>query len=316
MNNQTFWHGKPYYSLNAYCKNTYGEKLSKSALNAGFTCPNRDGTLDRRGCIFCSGAGSGDFSMSLTSNQSMAHIIHSYLEQMTCQHPGNRYIGYFQAYSNTYASVDELMQKYTAVLDFPKIAGISIATRPDCLPPEVLQLFQDLKQRSPDKFIWVELGLQTMHEKTASEINRCYPLKTFEDTFARLKNLGIRTVVHLIFGLPGESKEDMLESVRYVSEMKPFGIKFHMLNIVKNSTMAKTHHDYVPFESIEEYADLVIKALELVPDDITVHRLSADAPRPILIAPEWSYKKRTILNTIHNEMRKRDTWQGKNAGCK
>ena len=164
MNNQTFWHGKPYYSLNAYCKNTYGEKLSKIALNAGFTCPNRDGTLDRRGCIFCSGAGSGDFSMSLTSNQSMAHIIHSYLEQMTCQHPGNRYIGYFQAYTNTYASVDELMQKYTAVLDFPQVAGISIATRPDCLPPEVLQLFQDLKQRYPDKFIWVELGLQTIHE--------------------------------------------------------------------------------------------------------------------------------------------------------
>ena len=155
-----------------------------------------------------------------------------------------------------------------------------------------------------------------MHEKTASEINRCYPLKTFEDTFAGLKNLEIRTVVHLIFGLPGESRGDMLESVRYVSEMKPFGIKFHMLNIVKNSAMEKTHHDYVPFESIEEYADLVIKALELVPDDITVHRLSADAPRPILIAPEWSYKKRTILNTIHNEMRKRDTWQGKNAGCK
>ena len=213
MSTQTFWHGKPYYSLNAYCKNTYGEKLSKIALNAGFTCPNRDGTLDSRGCIFCSGAGSGDFSMSLTSNQSMAHIIHSYLEQMTCQHPGNRYIGYFQAYTNTYASVAELEQKYTAVLDFPQIAGISIATRPDCLPPEVLQLLKCLKQRYTDKFIWVELGLQTIHEETAAFIRRGYPLSCFEEAVAALHPLQIPVITHVILGLPDETATMQLQTI-------------------------------------------------------------------------------------------------------
>ena len=290
-------------SIGAYLKECFGEKVIKLSLEGGFTCPNRDGSKGTGGCTFCASDGTGHF----------AGTISQQIDLLSDKWPEASYIAYFQNHTNTYAPVSDLREKYYDALNHDKVVGLAIATRPDCISDEALSLLAELNEKT---FLWVELGLQTIHEKTASEINRCYPLKTFEDTFARLKNLEIRTVVHLIFGLPGESKDDMLESVRYVSEMKPFGIKFHMLNIVKNSTMAKTHHDYVPFESIEEYADLVIKALELVPDDITVHRLSADAPRPILIAPEWSYKKRTILNTIHNEMRKRDTWQGKNAGCK
>lgn len=315
MNNQTFWHGKPYYSLNAYCKNTYGEKLSKIALNAGFTCPNRDGTLDRRGCIFCSGAGSGDFSMSLTSNQSMAHIIHSYLEQMTCQHPGNRYIGYFQAYTNTYASVDELMQKYTAVLDFPKIAGISIATRPDCLPPEVLQLFQDLKQRYPDKFIWVELGLQTIHEKTASFIRRGYPLSCFEDAVTALHRLQIPVITHVILGLPGETASMQLQTISYLDTQPIWGIKLQLLHILKDTDLGLLYENepyrYHSYETLEDYVSMVILCLEHLRPDIVVHRLTGDAPKELLLSPMWSLDKRKVLNTLHHEMKIHETYQGR-----
>lgn len=287
-------------SIGAYLKERFGEKIIKLSLEGGFTCPNRDGTKGTGGCSFCAADGSGHF----------AGTISQQIELLSDKWPNASYIAYFQNHTNTYAPVDELREKYYAALNHDRVVGLAIATRPDCISDEALALLKELNDKT---FLWVELGLQTMHEKTAAAINRCYPLETFEDTFDRLKSAGIRTVVHLIFGLPGETKDDMLNSVRYVAGKAPFGIKFHMLNIVKNSSMAKTHYDYVPFESIEEYADLVIKALELVPDDITIHRLSADAPRPILIAPQWSYKKRTILNTIHNEMRIRDTWQGKHS---
>ena len=312
MNNQTFWHGKPYYSLNAYCKNTYGEKLSKIALNAGFTCPNRDGTLDRR---VCSGAGSGDFSMSLTSNQSMAHIIHSYLEQMTCQHPGNRYIGYFQAYTNTYAAVDELMQKYTAVLDFPQIAGISIATRPDCLPPEVLQLFQDLKQRYPDKFIWVELGLQTIHEKTASFIRRGYLLSCFEDAVTALHRLQIPVITHVILGLPGETASMQLQTISYLDTQPIWGIKLQLLHILKDTDLGLLYENepyrYHSYETLEDYVSMVILCLEHLRPDIVVHRLTGDAPKELLLSPMWSLDKRKVLNTLHHEMKIHETYQGR-----
>ena len=287
-------------SIGAYLKEHFGEKIIKLSLEGGFTCPNRDGTKGTGGCTFCASDGSGHF----------AGTVSQQIRLLSDKWPEASYIAYFQNHTNTYAPVDELRSKYNAALNHDRVVGLAIATRPDCISDEVLALLKEFNDKT---FLWVELGLQTIHEETATAINRCYPLKTFEETFDRLKSAGIRTVVHLIFGLPGETNEDMLDSVRYVADRAPFGIKFHMLNIVKNSSMEKTHHDYVPFESIEEYADLVIRALELVPDDITIHRLSADAPRPILIAPQWSYKKRTILNTIHNEMRRRNTWQGKNS---
>lgn len=315
MNKPTIWHGKPYYSLNAYCKDTYGEKLSKIALNAGFTCPNRDGTLGRRGCIFCSGAGSGDFSMSLTSDQSIDHIIHSYLEQMTCQHPGNRYIGYFQAYTNTYASVAELEPKYTAVLDFPQIAGISIATRPDCLPTEVLQLLKDLKQRYPDKFIWVELGLQTIHERTASFIRRGYELSCFQEAATALHELQIPVITHVILGLPGESTDMQLETISYLNRQPIWGIKLQLLHILKDTDLGLLYEKepsvYHSYESMEDYLSMVILSLEHLRPDIVVHRVTGDAPKELLLSPIWSLDKRKVLNTLHHEMKLRKTYQGR-----
>ena len=285
-------------SIGAHLKDLFGEKVIKLSLEGGFTCPNRDGSKGTGGCIFCADEGTGHF----------AGTIPQQIELLSGKWPSARYIAYFQNHTNTYAPVEELRRKYYEALEYENVAGLAVATRPDCLDDDVIELLSEINDKT---YLWVELGLQTMHDHTADIINRCYPLSVFEDGYNRLKKAGIRTVVHLIFGLPGESEEDMLASVRYTASLKPFGIKFHMLNIVKNSTMETTHPGYVPFDSIEEYADLVIKALELVPDDITIHRLSADAPRPILIAPWWSYKKRTILNTIHNTMRLQNTWQGK-----
>lgn len=284
--------------IGTYLKNRFGKKVIKLSLEGGFTCPNRDGTKGTGGCIFCADNGTGHF----------AGTINQQISLLKDKWPDAQYIAYFQNHTNTYAPVDVLRQKYEDALSHDGVVGLAVATRPDCISDDTLELLKELNEKT---FLWVELGLQTMHDDTARFINRCYPLSVFEETFNRLKDAGIRTVVHLIFGIPGETKEQMLESVKYVSSLHPFGIKFHMLNVVKNSRLAEQMPDYVPFESIDEYADLVISALELVPDDITIHRLSADAPRPILIAPEWSYKKRTILNTIHNQMRVRDTWQGR-----
>lgn len=284
--------------IGTYLKETFGEKVIKLSLEGGFTCPNRDGSKGTGGCIFCADDGTGHF----------AGTIKQQIELLSDKWPEAKYIAYFQNHTNTYAPVEELREKYEDALNHEGVIGLAIATRPDCISNDALELLKELNEKT---FLWVELGLQTIHDKTADIINRCYHQETFDETYKRLEDAGIRTVVHLLFGLPGESREDMLESVKYVGGLHPFGIKFHMLNIVKNSRMAEDYPDYIPFDSIEEYADLVISALELVPDDVTIHRLSADAPRPILIAPEWSYKKRTILNTIHNEMRKRDTWQGR-----
>lgn len=284
--------------IGTYLKNRFGKKVIKLSLEGGFTCPNRDGTKGTGGCIFCADDGTGHF----------AGTVNQQISLLKDKWPDALYISYFQNHTNTYAPVQVLREKYEDALSHEGVVGLAIATRPDCISDETLELLKELNSRT---FLWVELGLQTMHDDTADFINRCYPLTVFEETFRKLKEAGIRTVIHLIFGIPGETKEQMLDSVKYVSSLHPFGIKFHMLNVVKNSRLAEQMPDYVPFESIEEYADLVISALELVPDDITIHRLSADAPRPILIAPEWSYKKRTILNTIHNQMRVRDTWQGR-----
>lgn len=289
--------------IGTYLKEKFGKKIIKLSLEGGFTCPNRDGTKGTGGCIFCADNGTGHF----------AGTISQQIRLLSDKWPDADYIAYFQNHTNTYAPAGVLREKYYSALEHEGVVGLAVATRPDCISDEALDLLKEINEKT---FLWVELGLQTMHDKTAEFINRCYPLSVFEETFERLDKAGIRTVVHLIFGIPGETRDDMLDSVRYVASLHPFGIKFHMLNVVKNSRLAETDPGYIPFNSIEEYADLVISALELVPDDITIHRLSADAPRPILIAPEWSYRKRTILNTIHNEMRRRDTWQGKFAQTK
>ena len=288
-----------------------GCKVVKLSIDGGFTCPNRDGSKGTGGCIFCSASGSGD----------LASDIPSQIQLLSRKWPNARYLAYFQSHTNTYAPVSQLRRQYSEALEHPGVLVLAIATRPDCLPDDVLDLLEEFNQKT---FLWVELGLQSMHEKTAALINRCYPLSVYDKAVADLTSRGIRVVTHLIFGLPGETREDMLQSVKYVCRdlhsgslqnnvhevSRIFGIKLHMLNLVRGSQMETLYPDYTSFSSIEEYVDLVISALEIIPPEITIHRLSGDAPRPTLIAPEWSYKKRTILNSIHNTLRQRKTWQG------
>lgn len=291
-----------FYSISSYLKEKMGGKVVKLAIDGGFTCPNRDGSKGTGGCVFCSASGSGD----------MASDLPSQIRLLSNKWPNAKYLAYFQSHTNTYAPVAQLRRQYEEALTYPGVVGLAIATRPDCLPKDVLDLLSEFNEKT---FLWVELGLQTIHENTAQLMNRCYPLSVYDQAARELALRGIRAVTHLIFGLPGESREQMLDSVTYVcQELKPaqriFGIKLHMLNLVRGSQMERLYPNYVSFASIEEYVDLVVSALEIIPPEITIHRLSADAPRPTLISPEWSYKKRTILNSIHKALRERNTFQG------
>ncbi len=291
--------GMRYRSVSTYLKDKFGEKTIKLAIDGGFTCPNRDGTKGTGGCIFCSDSGSGEF----------ASDIEEQIRLFSDKWPRAKYLAYFQNHTNTYAPVSELREKYYAVLANPKIEGLVIGTRPDCLSEEVLDLLSEI---SRTHFLWVELGLQTINDKTAHLINRCYDLSVFDDAMRRLSVRGIKAVVHLILGLPGESREQMLDSVRYVSSLPElFGMKLHLLNIVKGSQMEFTYPDYQPFASIEEYVNLVVDCLEIIPPEVTIHRLTGDAPRSILINPPWSFNKRTILNSINDRLNLLDSWQGK-----
>lgn len=283
--------------ISKYLKAEFGSKTVKLSLDGGFTCPNRDGTKGSGGCIFCSADGSGDF----------ASTIEEQIQLLSRKWPDARYLAYFQNHTNTYAPVEVLREKFYAALNHPLISGIAIATRPDCLSEEILELLSEINHKY---FLWVELGLQTIHENIAELINRCYGLKTYDEAMMQLKKRNIRTVVHLILGLPGETKEDMTESVRYVCDSGAWGIKLHMLNVVRGSQMEKLMPDYCSFETIEEYVNLVCDLIEIIPPEIVIHRLSADAPRKILMTPPWSYQKRTILNGIHAELARRGSTQG------
>ena len=296
-----FFENRRFYPADLYLKNHFGQKTIKLAIDGGFTCPNRDGSKGTGGCTFCSDSGSGEF----------ASTIDSQIALLSAKWPKAKYLAYFQNHTNTYAPAEELREKYFKVLSDPVIEGLVIGTRPDCLSREVLDLLSEINR---DHFLWVELGLQTIHEQTAEAINRCYDLSVYDEAVKELSARGIRYVVHLILGLPGESDDMMLDSVRYVSASPGiFGIKLHLLNIVKGSSMEKTHGDYVPFDSIDSYVDLAVRCLEIIPPEITIHRLTGDAPRHILINPPWSFNKRTILNRINEQLNLRDTWQGKKA---
>lgn len=291
-------------SIGNYLKSYFGEKIIKLSLDGGFTCPNRDGSKGKGGCIFCSSDGSGDF----------ASDIEGQINLLSKKWPKAKYIAYFQAHTNTYAPVSVLRKQFYAALDYDKekIVGIAIATRPDCLNNEVLDLLSEINEKT---FLWVELGLQTCHDKTAELINRCYPLSVYDEAITSLTERNIRIVTHLILGLPGETKQDMFDSIEYVC--KPlkngkhiFGIKLHLLNVIKGSQMEILYPDYVPFSSLDEYVNIVIDALRIIPWDVTVHRLTADAKRSILISPHWSFMKRTILNNINNTLISLDITQG------
>lgn len=305
------WHGKPYYSLDAYCKNTYGEKLYKIALNAGMTCPNRDGTKGTRGCIFCSAGGSGDFAVSIKD----ADAFRQGISVLSGKKTGQRFIAYFQAYTNTYGPLSYLEKIYRLALDAPLTAGISIATRPDCLPVPVIDLLRRLKDEYPSKFIWMELGLQTIHETTAAFIRRGYPLSCFEESVQLLRDAGIPIVVHVILGLPGEHLEEILSTIRYLNTQPIWGIKLQLLHILKGTDLGllweKAPESCGSFPVLEDYLEILITALEHLRPDIVVHRLTGDAPKPLLLFPLWSAHKRRVLNTLHKQMKERGSYQGR-----
>lgn len=304
-----FWLDRPYYSLDAYCKKRYGTKVYKIALDAGLTCPNRDGTLGNRGCIFCSAGGSGDFAVK--PMDSVAHQLKTGQKMFGKKKTGDLFIAYFQAYTNTYGNLEYLAEIYEEALKQPQIVGISIATRPDCLPKEVLDLLVSLQEKYPHKDIWVELGLQTIHDSTAAYIRRGYKLEVFDTAVANLKSRNIPVIVHVILGLPGETADMVLRTLHYLNRLSIFGIKLQLLHVLKDTDLAT---DYLAgkFETLskEEYMSLLILCLKNLSPDIVIHRLTGDGPKDLLIAPTWSLYKRDFFNTLHRHLKQTGEFQG------
>ena len=301
------WNGKPYHSFDYMLKERFGTKVYKVALNGGMTCPNRDGTLGNRGCIFCSAGGSGDFAAD--KSLTIAEQIKEQKDRIRQKRKAETFIAYFQAYTNTYGSISHLTSVFTEALADPEVAALSIGTRPDCLGPEVLDLLDALNRQKP---VWVELGLQTIHDKTAAYIRRGYRLSCFEEAVKELRKRNLEVIVHTILGLPGESREDILQTISYLNHKDIQGIKLQLLHILKGTDLAEEYlSGAFQVYTMEEYLDLVISCLEHMSPDIVIHRLTGDGPRDQLLAPLWSSAKKTVLNTLHHECKVRQTWQGR-----
>ncbi len=305
------WDQKPYHSLDYELKNQYGQKIYKLSLNGGMSCPNRDGTLDTRGCIFCSEGGSGDFasspSKSIKDQIEEAKIkVNSKIKNPD----GAKYIAYFQAYTNTYAPIEYLRKLYLEAISEPDIIILSIATRPDCINDHVLSLLQELNRIKP---VWIELGLQTIHEKSAKMIRRGYDLSVFEYQVNRLSECGITVIVHTILGLPKETKHDMLKTMEYISMLKVQGVKLQLLHVLKGTDLGRMYEqgEFTNILSMENYIDLVITCIELLPPDMVIHRITGDGPKQLLLAPLWSANKKLVLNRIHQTMKEGNHYQGK-----
>lgn len=307
------WTGKPYHSLNHYFMSVYGEKIYKVAIHGGMTCPNRDGVLDTRGCIFCSKGGSGEFAVPINAeNPDITAQLQLAREKVREKMPEGRIIPYFQPYTNTYATVEYLERVYTEALSPDDVVGISIATRPDCLSEDVIKLFIKLKAEYPDKFIWVELGLQTIHRRTAQYIRRGYELSVFEDAVKKLNEIQLPIIVHVILGLPGESRQDMTATIEYLNTFNIFGVKLQLLHVLKETDLAiEYENNTFDVLTMEEYIDILIDCIEHLSPQTVIHRVTGDGPKSILIAPLWSGNKKLVLNTLLKEMDKRETWQGK-----
>lgn len=291
-----------YYSLNQYLINTFGEKVYKIALDGGFTCPNRDGTLDTRGCIFCSGFGSGDFAES--RKDSITEQIEKGKERLKGKIQNGKYIAYFQAFTNTYAPVERLRQLYMEAIAHPDVVAVSIATRPDCLPDEVINLLAELNRIKP---IWMELGLQTIHEQTAEYIRRGYPLKVYDKTVERLKKIGVQVITHVILGLPGESKEEMKATVSYVGKSGVDGIKLQLLHVIRGTDLEKEYRKggFKTLE-MEEYVNLIADCIARLPEDMVIHRMTGDGDKKTLVAPLWSSDKKRVLNALNKAIREKE----------
>lgn len=300
------WGEKPYYSLDYELKQTYGGKLYKLALNGGMSCPNRDGTLGTRGCIFCSAGGSGDFAAPAAL--SVIEQIYHEIERIKKKDTTGRYIAYFQAYTNTYAPVWRLRELFEAAIACPEVAVLSIATRPDCLPDEVIELLAELNEKKP---VWVELGLQTIHEDTARYIRRGYELPCFETAVSKLAAKHLTIITHVILGLPGETAEDMYETIQYLNRQPIQGVKLQLLHVLEGTDLAVDYRAG-KFRTLSEtaYCELICSCIARLRPDIVIHRLTGDGPSDILIEPLWSRRKIPVLNAIHHHMKEKGIWQG------
>ncbi|ABS34244.1 TIGR01212 family radical SAM protein [Clostridium botulinum] len=301
------WYDKPYHSLNYFLRNKFGCKVFKISLDAGFSCPNRDGKVSKGGCIYCSERGSGDFAGDRNFK------IHKQFEDikkiMKEKWSSDKYIAYFQAYTNTYAPVNILREKYEEAMSEEGVVALAIATRPDCLDQDVLNLIEELSKKI---YIWVELGLQTVNDETSKIINRGYKLNVFEKAVKDLRERNIDIVVHSIFGLPGETKEDMVGTVKYISKLDIQGVKFHLLHLLKDTPLVKLYESgNLEFLDMDEYVELICEAITLLPPNMVVHRLTGDAPRNLLVGPMWSLKKWEVLNAIDKKMKEDNLYQGK-----
>lgn len=288
-----------YTTLNSYLKNKFGCKVYKLAIDGGFTCPNRDGTLGTRGCIFCSRGGSGEFAES--KEKSVTQQIDDGKKRVEKKIKDGKYIAYFQAFTNTYAPACKLKTLYTEAINHPDIVALSIGTRPDCLGDDVLELLDKMNKIKP---VFIELGLQTIHENTAQYIRRGYPLEVYDKAVDDLHKIGINVVTHLIIGLPGESEQDILQSVEYVCK-KTDGIKLQLLHILEGTDLADEYRECkVDVLSLEEYTSIIKHCVEIIPDNVVIHRLTGDGAKKDLIAPLWSADKKHVLNTINKAIGK------------
>lgn len=284
-----------YYSFNRYLRDTFKDKVYKISINGGFTCPNRDGTLGNRGCIFCSKGGSGDFAED--AKLSITQQIENGKKRVEKKIKSGKYIAYFQAFTNTYAPVEELKSKFYEAINNKCIVALSIATRPDCLSKEVLDLLDELNKIKP---VFVELGLQTIHEKSAKYIRRGYELSVYDEAVKNLKKININIVTHIIIGLPNETKEDILESVKYVCDSGTNGIKLQLLHILKNTDLQDEYEKgNVKVLEMDEYLDIIKDCVKIIPKNVVIHRLTGDGAKKDLIAPLWSADKKRVLNAIN-----------------
>nr|WP_314277845.1 TIGR01212 family radical SAM protein [uncultured Peptostreptococcus sp.] len=298
---------KRYHTWNYYLRERFGTKVFKVSINAGFTCPNIDGSISYGGCTYCSKEGSGDFAGNPKDN--LVEQFEEIKSMMEKKWPKAKYIGYFQAFTNTYAPLDVLKEKYEIILEQEGVIGLSISTRPDCINDDVLEYLSQLNERTN---LWVELGLQTIHESTSILINRGHDLTTFVDCLNRLRARNIMVVAHIINGLPGETKKMMLDTARFLSKLDIQGLKIHLLHVIKSTPMVNMlERGRLRLLSKEEYVDIVCDQLEMLPQEMVIHRLTGDGKKEDLVGPMWSLRKWEVLNAIDNELKRRESWQGK-----
>lgn len=291
-----------FYSLNDFFKDEFKDKIFKVSLDGGFTCPNRDGKVAHGGCIFCSDAGSGEFAGN--RRKSITEQIDEQLEFLKDKVKDKKVIAYFQNFTNTYGDVDYLREIYYEALNHPKVLGLAIGTRPDCIEADTLELLKEINEKH---FFWIELGLQTIDDKVAKIINRGYPLSTYLETSKKLKESGIKFVTHMIVGLPTEEREDILNTAKCIVQSGAWGIKIHSLHIIKGTPLERLYNDtnFKVF-TLDEYVDIVVTILKLLPDKMVVHRVTGDGKKDEVVEPKWSLNKRKVLNEIEKELKKRE----------